>query len=62
MTNVFQKLKYSLDRSTLYTIYMSYIRPKLEYGSIVWDDCCDYNKEKLERIQLACARIITGAK
>ena len=57
-----QKLKYRLDRSTLYTIYISFIRPKLEYGSIVWDDCTQYDKCRLENIQHRCARIITGAK
>ena len=45
--DVLQKLKYRLDRSTLYTIYLSFIRPKLEYGCIVWDDCTQYDKCRL---------------
>lgn len=62
MIDVLQKLKYSLDRHTLQTIYFSFIRPKLEYGSIVWDDCSEYDKLRLENTQLRCARIVSGAK
>jgi len=29
-------LKYKLKRSTLNQIYISYLRPILEYGSVVW--------------------------
>ena len=62
MVDVLHKLKYRLDRSTLYTIYVSYIRPKLEYGCILWDDCTQNDKNRLENIQHRCVRIITGAK
>jgi len=62
MINVILKLKYSLDRKTLQTIYFSFIRPKLEYASIVWDDCSEYDKLRLENEQLRCARIVSGAK
>ena len=37
--DVLQKLKNRLDRRTLETIYFSFIRSKIEYGSIVWDNC-----------------------
>ena len=36
--DVLQKLKYKLDRKTLEHIYFTIVRPKLEYGSIIWDD------------------------
>ena len=58
MVDVLHKLKYRLDRSTLYTIYVSYIRPKLEYGCILWDDCTQYDKNRLEAIQHRCVRLI----
>ena len=43
-------------------MYISYVRPKLEYGSMIWDDCSEFDKIRLENIQLQCARIISGAK
>ena len=60
-TDVMFKLKYSLDRKTLETMYTSFIRPKLEYSSIVWSDCFDKERIKLENCQLRVARIVTGA-
>jgi hypothetical protein len=30
-------------------IYISYLRPKLEYASIVWDNCTQYEKETSEK-------------
>ena len=37
--NVMRKLKFKLDRRSLQTIYISFIRPLLEYADIVWDNC-----------------------
>ena len=62
MLDVSMKLQYKLDRKSLETIYLSFIRPKLEYGSIIWDDCTERDKERLENIQLRAARLVTGAK
>ena len=61
-TDVMQKLKYKLDRQTLQTLYFTFVRPKLEYASVVWDDCTLGQKKMLENIQLLNARIVTGAK
>ena len=41
-------------------IYISYIRPILEYSSIVWDGCSEQNVELLEKLQHDGARIVTG--
>ena len=57
-----QTLKYKLDRRTLENIYFTFVRPKLEYASIIWDDCTEGNKLKLENVQLGFARVVTGAK
>ena len=62
ITDVFRYLKYKLDRKTLETIYKTYVRPKLEYGSIIFDDCSLFDKNRLENIQLTFARIVCGAK
>lgn len=36
------------------------MRPILEYASIVWDGCTDYEKRSLEKLQYEAARIVTG--
>ena len=43
-------------------IYFTLVRPKLEYASIIWDDCTEADKLKLENVQLSFARVVTGAK
>jgi hypothetical protein len=54
-------LKYRLDRRSLETIYISYIRPILEYGSNIWDNCTKGQSDQIESIQKRAARIVTGA-
>ena len=59
--NIMRKFKFDLDRKSLDIIYTSFIRPLLEYGSGVWDNCNLQEKQNLEKIQLEAARIVTGA-
>ena len=40
--------------------YLTFIRPILEYGDIVWDNCTLYEKQELDKIQNEAARIVTG--
>ena len=42
-------------------MYKSYILPVLEYSNVVWGDVTDYDKEKVEKIQIKALRLITGA-
>jgi hypothetical protein len=42
-------------------MYLSYVRPILEYADVIWNNCPNYIKEKLEHINYEAARIITGA-
>ena len=56
-----RKLKFSLDRKSLETIYITFIRPLLEYADVIWDNCTQYEKDELEKIQIEAARIATGA-
>lgn len=58
--NIMRKLKYELDRKSLETIYMTFIRPILEYADVLWDNCTQQEKQDLEKIQLEAARIATG--
>ena len=58
--SVMRKLKYKLDRKSLETIYIAFIRPLLEYADVIWDNCTQYEKDDLEKIQIEAARIATG--
>ena len=53
---------YTLNRQTLEILYITFIRPLLEYGSEVWDNCTAEEKEKLENVQLQAARVVLGLK
>ena len=55
-----RKLKYCISRKSLNQIYISFLRPVLEYSVVVWDGCTLYEKESLEKIQHEAARIVTG--
>ena len=59
--NIMKSLQHRLDRETLEIIYFSFIRPILEYGSVVWDGCAQTDEKLLEDLQLTAARIVTGA-
>ena len=41
-------------------IYLSFIRPILEYADVIWNNCTQYEKDDLDKIQNECARIVTG--
>ena len=59
--DVMKRLRWKLDRNTLEIIYKSYVRPVMEYGCVIWNNCSNENVEILENIQLEAARIVTGA-
>ena len=59
--NIMRRLKFKLDRKSLEQIYLVFIRPLLEYGDIIWDNCLQSEKQELEKIQIEAARIATGA-
>jgi hypothetical protein len=44
-------LKFKIDKSTLACLYKSFIRPIMEYGDIIWDNCTAGNSELLESVQ-----------
>ena len=58
--NAMRKLKFEFDRKSLQIIYFSFIRPILEYGDSIWDNCTQYEKSELDKIQNEAARIVTG--
>ena len=57
--NIMRRLKFQLDRKSLQTIYISFIRFLLEYADVVWDNCTQQEANELEKIQNEAARIVT---
>ena len=53
-------LKFRLDRSSLEKLYLSFIRPQLEYEDVVWDSHTIYLINVLEKVQIEAMRIISG--
>ena len=58
--NILRKLKFKLDRNSLEKIYLTFIRPLIEYGDVILDNCTQFQKNELDKIQNAAARIATG--
>ena len=54
-----RKLKYHFIRQALNQMYIFYVRPILEYSSILWDRTSVQNKDALEKLQNEAVRIVT---
>ena len=48
--NIMRKLKFKQDRKSLETIYTTFIRPLLENGDNIWDNCTQAEKYELVSI------------
>jgi hypothetical protein len=59
--NMLKLLKYKVNRSTLTCLYKSMIRPLMEYGDVIWDNCSEGEASLLEHIQYESAKVVTGA-
>ena len=60
--DILRSLMTKLNIKSLRKLYLTYIRPSLEYASTVWDNSAEFEKQEPEKIQLAGLRVITGAK
>ena len=58
--DIMRKLKYDFSRRALNQIYISYVRPLLEYFSMVCDGCTVEQSSSLEKLQNEAARVVTG--
>ena len=58
--DILRGLMHRLDRRTLEIMYLTYIKPLLEFSNALLDNCTKGEKEKLEEIQLAAARVVSG--
>ena len=58
-----QKLNNRLPRSSLITIYKSFLRPHLDYGDVIFDKAYYNNsfQQRLESLQYKASLAITGA-
>ena len=59
--NIIRAFKFKFDRQSLERMYISFVRPVLEYGGPIWDNCNKEEKSKLESVQIEAMRIVTGA-
>ena len=59
--NAMIPLKFKLDRKSLELMYVSFVRPTMDYAQVVWGSTYDSDIVKLERIQVDALRLITGA-
>ena len=59
--NLLRALKFRVSRKSLEKLYISFIRPLLEYSDSVWDNCSSESKKQLEAIHTESARIVSGA-
>ena len=56
-----KRLKFKLSRKTLTKLYLCMVRPILEYGCTIFDNCGVGLTNALEAVQFEAARICTGA-
>ena len=54
--------EYRMSRSALHRCYLSYIRPLLENGHVIFDNYSQNDKNTLENIQCNALRLIIGCK
>ena len=60
LLGILRKIKYTVRRQALNQIYLSFLRPVLEYAGTVCGNCNQFEKANLEKIQIEAARIVTG--
>ena len=60
--NVLKGLRFKLKRFALEILYKILVRSTLEYADVVWGGCLTGERDLLEGIQLAAARVVTGAR
>jgi len=58
---IMRSLKFFLSRSNLEKMYISFVRPIIEYSNEVWDNCSNFLKNEIELIHHEAARIVSGA-
>ena len=62
LMKVMSSVNFGASSRVLRTFYISYIRAKIDYGSILYSTSAKTNLNKLDVIQNACSRLILGAR
>ena len=58
---IINRYRHALPRQALETLYISMVRPVIEYGDILYDNCTLSSGQSLELLQRRAALICTGA-
>ena len=58
---ILRRNKFVWDKLSLSKLYLTHIRPHLEYANIIWDNCSVENKRTFDKTQTEAAWITTGA-
>ena len=59
--NMLKYVKYRVDRSTLTYLYKRLIKPLMEYGDVIWNNCHNRDSSLQDNVQYEAARMVTGA-
>ena len=59
--NMLKFVTFKVDRPILTSLYKSLIRPLMEYGDVIWNNCYDCDSALLDGVQYEAARLVTGA-
>ena len=54
------KIEIYFKREILEKIYLTFIRPLVEYSCEVWDNCSQRDNDRLEKLELEAGRIVTA--
>ena len=57
--NILRTFKLILDRKTLETMYITFVKPLLEYADVIWDNMSMSLNKQIENVQLEDSRIVT---
>lgn len=49
---ILHTIKYKWNKESLIIIYISFIRPILEYSDVVWDNCTQGQSNLLDSVQI----------
>ena len=60
MIGILRKLKVKISIRCLNQMFLSFVKPILEYADVVWESCSNDNANRIEKIKLEAARTITG--
>ena len=59
--NMLKFVKYKVDRSTSTCLYKTLIRPLIEYGDVIWNNCHNRDSALLDNVRYEATGVVTGA-